>query len=95
LRIYVGNLSYETTEEELQAAFGAHGKVETVTIIRDRYTGRSKGFAFVEMPSAAEAQAAINAFNGKELNHRTLNVSEARPREERGPGGGFRGERPR
>ena len=93
LRIYVGNLPYETTEEELIEAFGAHGQVESATVIRDHHTGRSKGFAFVEMPSSAEAQAAIEALNGTEFNQRTLTVNEARPREEREPGGG--GRRPR
>lgn len=89
MRIYIGNLSYETTEDELRTAFGTHGQVESVTIITDRQTGRSKGFGFVEMPSSAEAQAAINALNGKELHTRTLTVNEARPREDRGgPGGG-------
>ena len=93
MRIYVGNLSYEATEEELREAFGAHGQVESVTIIRDRDTGRSKGFAFVEMPSSAEAQAGINALNGNEFHERALTVNEARPREERGFGGGGGGSR--
>ena len=88
MRIYVGNLSYESTEDELQAVFGAHGQVESVTIIRDRDTGRSKGFAFVEMPAAAEAQEAINTLNGNEIRDRVLTVNEARPREERSFGGG-------
>ena len=93
LRIYVGNLPYQTTEEELQEAFGAHGQVESATVIRDQRTSRSKGFAFVEMPSSEEAQAAIEALNGKEFNERTLTVNEARPREERGFGGGRQGSR--
>ena len=88
MRIYVGNLSYESTEDDLQEAFSAHGQVESVTIIRDRDTGRSKGFAFVEMPSSDEAQASINEMNGKEVQGRALTVNEARPRQERGFGGG-------
>ena len=84
MRIYVGNLTYETTEEELQEAFSAHGQVESATIITDRYTGRSKGFGFIEMPSNEEAQAAIEALNGKEIQGRALTVNEARPRSERG-----------
>ena len=97
MRIYVGNLSYETSEDDLRAAFSAHGKVDTATVVRDRETGRSRGFGFVEMASATEAQAAIAALNGKEVGQRTLTVNEARPREERGFGGsgggsgGFRG----
>ena len=88
MRIYVGNLPYESTEEDLMEAFSAHGEVESVTVIRDRDTGRSKGFAFVEMPTNAEAQSAITAFNGQEFNRRTLTVNEARPRAERSFGGG-------
>ena len=88
MRIYVGNLPYESTEEDLMQAFSAHGEVESVTVIRDRDTGRSKGFAFVEMPTSAEAQSAITAFNGQEFNRRTLTVNEARPRAERSFGGG-------
>ena len=95
LRIYVGNLPYQISEEDLQGAFGAYGKVESVTIIRDRDTGRSKGFGFVEMPSSTEAQAAITGLNGTEMQQRALTVNEARPREERsfGGGGGFGGGR--
>ena len=91
MRIYVGNMSFETTEDELKAAFGAHGQVAEVTFIRDRDTGRAKGFGFVEMPSSAEAQAAIAALNGKEMGQRTLTVNEAKPRTEGGFGGGSRG----
>ncbi|MDO8751477.1 MAG: RNA-binding protein [Dehalococcoidia bacterium] len=91
MRIYVGNLSYQVSEEDLQGAFGAYGKVETVTIIRDRDTGRSKGFGFVEMPTATEAQAAITGLNGTELQQRALTVNEARPREERSSFGGAGG----
>ncbi len=88
MRIYVGNLSYEVTEEELRQEFGAFGEVASVDIITDRDSGRRKGFGFVEMPSASEGQAAIAALNGKTLEERTLNVSEARPRSDSGRGGG-------
>ena len=97
MRIYVGNLSYESTEDDLREAFSAYGQVESVTVISDRDTGRSKGFAFVEMPSNDEAQASINEMNGKEVQGRALTVNEARPRQERsfggGGGGGGRGPR--
>jgi cold-inducible RNA-binding protein len=86
--IFVGNLSYATTESELEAAFGEHGAVEKVSVVRDRDTGQSRGFAFVEMTNSAEANNAINALNGREINGRALNVNEARPREARSPGGG-------
>ena len=95
MRIYVGNLSYESTEDDLREAFSAHGQVESVTVISDRDTGRSKGFAFVEMPSNDEAQASINEMNGKELQGRALTVNEARPRQERGFGDGGGGRGPR
>jgi len=92
LRIYLGNLPYEAAEEELEETFRQYGQVESVTIIKDRDTGRSKGFGFVEMPENAEAQSAIDAMNGQELGGRALTVNEARPREERGGGGGgYRG----
>jgi len=87
MNIYVGNLSYETTEENLKEAFEVYGEVNTVKIIKDNYTGRSKGFGFVEMPAKAEAQSAIEGLNGKDLKGRSLNVSEARPRPERRRGG--------
>jgi RNA recognition motif-containing protein len=94
MNIYVGNLSYEVTEEDLQEAFEAFGQVESVRIIKDKYSGQSKGFGFVEMPAKAEAQSAINDLNGKELKGRTLNVNEARPRtESRGGRGGYGGGR--
>jgi RNA recognition motif-containing protein len=80
VKIYVGNLSYDVTEEELRQEFQAFGGVESVNIISDKYSGRSKGFAFVEMPSVSEGQAAIMALNGKTLKDRTLSVSAARPR---------------
>jgi RNA recognition motif-containing protein len=87
-KLYVGNLSYSTTNANLQEMFSQFGKVESATVIEDRDTGRSKGFGFVEMSSDAEAQAAISALNGKENDGRALTVNEARPREERGGGGG-------
>jgi len=95
MNIYVGNLSYEVSEEDLKEAFEAFGQVESVRIIKDKYSGQSKGFGFVEMPSKAEGQSAIDGLNGKELKGRTLNVNEARPRTEsrdgRGGQGGGRG----
>ncbi len=95
MNIYVGNLSYEVTEEDLQQAFEAFGQVESVRIIKDKYSGQSKGFGFVEMPAKAEAQSAVNDLNGKELKGRTLNVNEARPRSEGHRGGGRQGGRRR
>jgi RNA recognition motif-containing protein len=83
LRIYVGNLQFDFTEEELSRIFSEHGQVASASIARDRETQRSKGFAFVEMLSNEEAQAAITALNGKEIQQRALTVNEARPREER------------
>ncbi|MFC1941380.1 RNA recognition motif domain-containing protein [Chloroflexota bacterium] len=80
MKIYVGNLSYDVTEEELRQEFLAFGEVESVNIIMDKYSGRPKGFGFVEMPSVSEGQAAITALNGKTLKERTLNVNAARPR---------------
>lgn len=97
--IFVGNLSFGATEDELRHMFEVHGTVERVSIITDRDTGRSRGFAFVEMPNDEEASRAIAALNGSSLGGRTLNVNEARPREERpqrggyGGGGGYGGER--
>ncbi|MBI4282147.1 MAG: RNA-binding protein [Chloroflexi bacterium] len=88
MRIYVGNLAYETSEQELRQAFEAHGEVQEVSVVRDRDTGRSRGFAFVEMPTSAEAQAAIAALNGKDVGGRAITVNEARARQERGSGGG-------
>jgi RNA recognition motif-containing protein len=90
--IYVGNLSFRTTEMDLEAAFSAYGSVDKTTIVKERETGRSRGFGFVEMPNAEEAQRAIAGMNGKDLGGRALQVNEARPREERGsrPGGGGR-----
>jgi RNA recognition motif-containing protein len=101
MNIYVGNMSYDVTEADLQAAFEAFGAVASVTIIKDQYSGQPKGFGFVEMPSAPEAQAAIAGLNGKEFMGRALNVNVARPREggsrtdrrSGGGGGGSRGRR--
>ena len=83
MKLYVGNLSFETTENDLQDLFDQHGKVTDVALMMDRTTGRSRGFAFVTMSSAAEGTAAVEAFNGKEVQGRTLTVNEARPREDR------------
>jgi cold-inducible RNA-binding protein len=83
-KLYVGNLSYETTDSDLQTMFSAHGAVQSAQVIIDRDTGRSKGFGFVEMTNASEAQAAISALNGQQSNGRALTVNEARPREDRG-----------
>ncbi len=94
MNIYVGNLSYEVTEEELRQEFLAFGEVGSVNIITDKYSGRPKGFGFVEMPSVSEGQAAITALNGKTLKERTLNVNAARPRSDNRDGG-FSGGRER
>lgn len=91
MKLYLGNLSYETTEEDLKSALQQFGQVESVTIINDKFSGRSKGFGFAEMASRDEAQAAIEGLNGKELKGRTLNVNEARPSENRRSRGGFGG----
>src|ERR671915_962228 len=94
-KLYVGNLSYNTTSSELEQLFGQHGSVQSAEVISDRDSGRSKGFGFVQMGSDAEAQAAIAAMNGQEHDGRTLTVNEAKPREDRprsgGGGGGGRG----
>jgi RNA recognition motif-containing protein len=92
MKLYVGNLSFSTTEETLQAEFGAHGQVEEVAVITDRDTGRPRGFAFVTMNNDNEARSAIEALNGTELDGRTITVNEARPKTESGGGrGGYRG----
>jgi RNA recognition motif-containing protein len=91
MNIYVGNLSREVTDEELRKEFEAFGKVESVNIIKDKYSGQSRGFGFVEMPAKAEGQAAITGLKGKVLQGRTIDVSEARPRTEGGSRGGGRG----
>ena len=87
-KLYVGNLSYNIRDEELQQAFAQYGSVSSAKVMMDRETGRSKGFGFVEMGSDAEAQAAINGMNGQALDGRAIVVNEARPREERSGGGG-------
>lgn len=90
MNIYVGNLNWSTTESDLQVAFEEYGQVSSVTIIKDKYTGQSRGFGFVEMPSDEEGQAAIEGLNGKELDGRTLRVDMARPRDDSGDRGGRR-----
>ena len=93
MNIYVGNLAYETTEADLRQTFEPFGTVSSATVISDKFTGKSRGFGFVVMPEQTQAQAAINALNGKDSNGRKLTVNEARPREERGDrpprGGGY------
>ena len=94
MNIYVGNVSYDATEDDLKSAFEAFGSVETVKIIKNKYTGKSKGFGFVEMPDDSEAKAAIAELNDKDFMGRNLKVNEARPRAEGGRGrdrGGDRG----
>jgi RNA recognition motif-containing protein len=86
--IYVGNLSFRATEDDVRKAFGAYGEVASVNIIMDRETGRSRGFAFVEMPNSDEASAAVEGLNSQEVAGRRITVNEARPREERPRGGG-------
>ena len=99
MNIYVGNLSFEVTEQELQETFEAFGEVTSVKIIKDKYSGQSKGFGFVEMPEKGDGDSAINSLKDKELKGRKLNVNEARPRSGggrqggRGPGGGRPGGR--
>ena len=92
-RLYVGNLNFRTTSDELREVFSQAGEVENATVVEDRDTGRSRGFGFVEMATAEGAAAAIEQFNGKEFGGRTLTVNEARPRVERGGYGGDRGGR--
>ncbi len=92
-KLYVGNLSYETTDGDLEQMFAAFGTVQSAQVIMDRDSGRSKGFGFVEMSSDQEAQAAIAGLSGKEVGGRSLTVNEARPREERGGRGGKGGGR--
>ena len=97
--IFVGNLSYQATEDDLQSAFSQFGAVERVSIVRDRESGQSRGFGFVEMPNDEEAGTAIMALNGREVKGRAIKVNEARPREERssggaGGGGGYNRQRP-
>lgn len=88
MNIYVGNLSFQAGEDDIRQAFAQYGQVTSVTIIKDKFTGESRGFAFVEMPNGTEGQAAITGLNGKDLRGRSLTVNEARPRTEGGGGGG-------
>jgi RNA recognition motif-containing protein len=90
-KLYVGNLPYTTVDADLESLFSQAGTVKSAQVIKDRISGRSKGFGFVEMSSPDEAQSAINKFNGQDFNGRALTVNLARPREERSGGGGFRG----
>ena len=91
MKLYVGNLSFQTSSDDLQQLFAQVGTVESASVVEDRETGRSRGFGFVEMASKEEGQAAIEQFNGKDFQGRNLTVNEARPREDRGGGGGGRG----
>ncbi|MEW6015805.1 MAG: RNA-binding protein [Candidatus Zixiibacteriota bacterium] len=93
MNIYVGNLSFETGEDELRQAFEKFGQVANVTILKDKFSGKSRGFAFVEMPTQDEAQAAISGLDGKSLGGRNIRVNEARPQTERTGGGGGRDRR--
>ena len=88
MKLYVGNLSFQTSSHELEELFGSVGTVESASVVEDRETGRSRGFGFVEMSSQAEGQAAIAEFDGKEVSGRQIKVNEAKPREDRGSGGG-------
>ena len=95
MNIYVGNLSYDASGENLRQAFEAFGQVSSATIVKDKYSGQPRGFGFVEMPNRAEAQAAIEHLNGKELLGKQINVNEARPRTDQGRSGGQGGHRGR
>ena len=90
MKLYVGNLAFQTSSDDLQQLFAKAGTVETASVVEDRETGRSRGFGFVEMSSKEEGQKAIEQFNGQELGGRALNVNEAKPRENRNGGGGGR-----
>src|ERR1044072_9323960 len=92
-KLYVGNLAFQTTNQELQQLFGQAGTVQSASVVEDRDTGRSRGFAFVEMSNEEEATSAIEQFNGKEIGGRALKVNEAKPRENRGGGRGFSNDR--
>jgi RNA recognition motif-containing protein len=91
MNIYIGNLSFTTTEADLKEAFQAFGEVSSCNVIKDKYSGQSRGFGFVEMPNKEEAEKAISMLNGKDLKGRTLKVNEAKARTERPGGGGGRG----
>jgi RNA recognition motif-containing protein len=91
MKLYVGNLSFQTSSEDLQQLFAQAGTVESASVVEDRDTGRSRGFGFVEMSSSDEGKAAIDKFNGMEVGGRALNVNEAKPREDRGGRGGYGG----
>ena len=93
MKLYVGNLAFQTSSEDLNDLFAQAGTVQSASVVEDRDTGRSRGFGFVEMASEAEGHAAIQLFDGKELDGRNLKVNEARPREDRGNRGGFGGNR--
>ncbi|MFA5308763.1 MAG: hypothetical protein WC370_04655 [Dehalococcoidales bacterium] len=93
MKIYVGNLSYEVTEDELAAEFGVYGKVDSVAVPSDKFSGRPRGFAFVEMGSKAEAEAAIAGLNGKTLRDRTIVINESRPRQDNRGGGSYNNRR--
>jgi RNA recognition motif-containing protein len=95
MKLFVGNLSFQTTQDELLQAFSAYGTVDSASILTDRDTGQSRGFGFVEMPNRKQAQDAMTALNGTQLNGRTLNVNEARPKPEGGFGGGGGGHKQR
>ncbi len=88
MNIYIGNLSFDATEDEVRELFQVYGEVSTVSLIKDKFSGQMRGFGFVEMPNVAEAQKAIQGLNGKDFKIRSLAVNPARPREERGGGGG-------
>ncbi len=92
-KIYVGGLPFSTTDGQLEEIFSAHGTVESARVITDKFTGKSRGFGFVEMSSSNEAQKAIESVNGTEIEGRTLTVNEAKPQEKRSGGGGFSGGR--
>ena len=95
MKIFVGNLPFGVTDSDLRQAFGAHGQVSSANVILDKFTGKSRGFGFVEMPNDAEAKAAIGALNNKDLMGRPIRVNEAQPREDRPRGGGGGGRGPR
>jgi len=92
MNIYVGNLSYEVTDADLKELFETYGQVSSSSVIKDKFSGQSKGFGFVEMPTDAEAKAALSGLNGRDLKGRTISVDEARPRAGGGGGGGGRGD---